>query len=74
MSSQTPFGHHKTCISCHRADSIPGQSQCLKCRRASNKKYRDKKKMVEKKIDYEQFAVELLREINKLIADFLDSS
>ncbi len=30
--------------------------------------------MVEKKIDYEQFAVELLREINKLIADFLDSS
>ena len=67
-----PFGHHKTCISCKRSESIPGQSQCLKCRRVSNKNYRDRKKLVEEIVNHEKSAVELLRELHKLIGDFLE--
>jgi len=66
------FGRHKICISCKRVEPIDGQSQCLKCRRKSNQKYRDRKKLVKEKDNHEKSAVELLRELNKSITDFLD--
>ena len=86
MSSHPTFGNHKTCISCKRVEPTPGQSQCLICRRNTNRKSRKKKKLeVEKKIeeesaryllqklqDKEKFSDELLKKINKLITDFLE--
>ncbi len=55
MSSNTTFGHHKICISCKRVEPTSGQSQCLTCRRNTNRKSRKRKKLeVEKKIERER--------------------
>lgn len=58
------------CISCKKVKPTPGQSQCVKCRRLSNQKYRYKRK---EKLNQEKSAMELLRELNKSISDFLDA-